>query len=386
MYQTTPTTTSVADSVAAKRAAGEEEGNAGNHVAGVAEPDSSALVAPRWQKIHASPVIIGKPSIVSFPDGSCRLFFRRTDNHVYEFTSTTTGDWTPTTGPTRVIRPGETDIECAGNVAVHGFTRSDFHIFVRGANNVVYHKMYQTSHGGWANWAPLSGVLALSDVAVHGAGTSLYVAVRTVNNLVAVKERRDGVWRDWETAHVGGQILGTPAIFKQDNSTNLHLFVRGLDNFVYTKVQTRGVWQREWTPLAGRTVSNPVVAPRLDKWGVYIVGTDNAVHQKWWDGSTWKPSQAGGWQEREGAVAAPEDLQVVVRNDGDLRNPRWREELFAQWTDNSVRQRSWNSVDGWHAWKSLGGVIAEGLAVAKEYVQEPRVVVRGSDGILWERR
>lgn len=330
----------------------------------------------------------GKPSIVSYSDGFSSLFFRGTDNHVYQLSSTSTSAWTPTTGPSRVVLPGETDIICASDITVHGSTSSEVNIFVRSADNIVYHKMYQRRAGGWTHWAALRGVRALSDIAVAGWGTDMWVAVRTINNLVAFKERKDYAWSEWDTEHIGGQILGSPTIFRQTDQTSLrlHLFMRGLENKIYAKSYAGGVWQRDWTSLAGTAVSNPVVAPAADKWGVFIVGTDNHVHYKWWDGSAWKPSEAGAWDDIGGAVASPTDPTVVVRNDGTPQNPFWREEVFVQWTDNSVHQQSWNLVEGWKGWTSLGGVIDEGLAVAKAHVHEPRVVVKGADGMLWERR
>lgn len=85
-------------------------------------------------------------------------------------------------------------------------------------------------------------------------------------------------------------------------------------------------------------------------------------------------------------MAAPEDPTVVGKNDGELLYPFWRLEMFVQWTDNSVYQRSFNQNDSWMAWTPRGGVIAEGLAVAKARIDEPRAVVKGSDGTLWERR
>ncbi|KAM0425419.1 hypothetical protein ACHAPT_009476 [Fusarium lateritium] len=140
-----------------------------------------------------------KPSIVSFPEGSSHLFFRGIDNHVCELSSTSTSDWLPTTDPVRVIHSDEPDIISARGITVYGVipsgedTLREVDVFVHGADNIVYHKMYEV--GPATNWEVLGGVWALSDVAVAGRNTNMYAAVRTNDDWVAFKERRGGAFR-----------------------------------------------------------------------------------------------------------------------------------------------------------------------------------------------
>jgi hypothetical protein len=67
--------------------------------------------------------------------------------------------------------------------------------------------------------------------------------------------------------------------------------------------------------------------PRAVAWGpnrldLFVVGTDNAVWHKWWDGSSW-----GGWESLGGSVFSEVSAVSWAAN---------RLDLFAVGTDSAV--------------------------------------------------
>jgi len=309
--------------------------------------------------------------------------------------ATLNGSWAFVGGSEKVIRDGEEDLFIDSDVAVYASEPSEMHIAVRDVDHVVHHKVFRD--GAWSAWTSVGGVFrTLGNVSLVGWGRDVWVAARTLDNHVAVNEFSGGTWRGWDTANVGGQILGDPKLLKQFN--RLDLFVRGLDNRIYTKVRRHGPrwptgWQAEWTNLGATAIGSPVVVSRKDRFDVFHVGTDNAVRHKYFDGA-WKPNESGNWEVLDGELSSPEEPTIVAWNAGptpidggsDVMDPFWRIDIFAQWTDNSVHQRSFQPITGWSGWQSLGGTIGEGMAVDSIHIREPRVVVHASDGTIWEKR
>jgi hypothetical protein len=82
---------------------------------------------------------------------------------------------------------------------------------------------------------------------------------------------------------------------------------------------------------------------------VFARETDNQLHHKWWDGSSWN-----GWEDLGGTLTSepaavspgPDRLDVFVRGNG-----------------NSLYHRWWFGT-GWSDWEARGGILMSGAAAS----------------------
>jgi len=137
---------------------------------------------------------------------------------------------------------------------------------------------------------------------------------------------------------------------------------------IYGAQVTYGV---PWYSLGGQLTSGPAVASwgvnRLD---VFARGTDNALWQKWWDGTGWYGwhSLGGGLTSDPAAVSwGPNRIDVVVRGGGD-----------------AIYQKAWTGTE-WSPWYSLGGELSSGPAISSWGVNRLDVFARGKDIALWHK-
>ena len=75
---------------------------------------------------------------------------------------------------------------------------------------------------------------------------------------------------------------------------------------------------------------------RLD---VFVKGTDNALHHKWWNGSSW-----GGFESLGGVLASEPNAVSWGPN---------RLDVFVKGTDNALHHKWWNG-SSWGGFESLG--------------------------------
>jgi hypothetical protein len=169
-------------------------------------------------------------------------------------------------------------------------------------------------------------------------------------------------------------------------SDRLDLFVVGTDQGLYHKWWDGSGWGPSvlgWEGLGGVCIGSPVV----ESWGpdrldVLVVGTDEALYHKWWDGSAWGPSVTG-WESLGGLIQpAPMRKPSIVAwgpNRLDIFVVGIDGALYHKWWDGSA----WGpSVTGW---ESLGGVCASSPAAVSWAPDRLDVFVIGTDGALWHR-
>lgn len=94
--------------------------------------------------------------------------------------------------------------------------------------------------------------------------------------------------------NLGGTILGNPAVVSWAHD-RLDIFVIGTDQGLYHKAWDGSQWLPSvagYDPLGGVIVGNPAVASwDHDRLDIFVVGTDGGLYHKAWDGSQWLPSQ-----------------------------------------------------------------------------------------------
>ena len=196
-----------------------------------------------------------------------------------------------------------------------------------------------------------------------------------------------------DTPNQGGPNTGMPTFphVSCNNGPNGDLFVNYMDYtddagmVLFTHGQAARMeacidTARTSLPLfaARPTPSGPVVSWAADRIDTFVVGTDRALHHKWWDGSAWGPSvtdyeHMGGvcMSEPEVASWGPNRLDAFVIGTDRA--------LYHKWSDGSA----WGpSVTDW---EYLGGVCTSQPTVVSWGPDRLDVFVTGTDSALYHK-
>src|SRR5271154_5696729 len=155
----------------------------------------------------------------------------------------------------------------------------------------------------------------------------------------------------WEP--LGGILTSAPVVVSWEPN-RLDLFGLGTDNAMWHKWWDGKAWGPSttgWESLEGHFTSQPVAVSwgpnRLDVFGL---GTDDAMWHKWWDGSSWHPSLKG-WESLGGAGAFHGQPAVAAWAPNRL-------DVFAVIRIGEVYHKWWNG-SSWQPtqtnWENLGG-------------------------------
>jgi hypothetical protein len=167
----------------------------------------------------------------------------------------------------------------------------------------------------------------------------------------------------WES--LGGGLSGSPATASWGPG-HLDVYVRGTDNALHHRWYING-WSN-WEPLGGALGSDPAAVA----WGpgrvdVFARGTDGSLIHKWYSGGAWSQRESQGGQ----LIGKP---SVVSWGNGHL-------DVYVRGTDNALHHR-WYDGNGWSGWEGLGGVLDSEPAAAAWASGRVDVFARGTDGAL----
>jgi hypothetical protein len=236
-------------------------------------------------------------------DGPNRLDLWTTGpkNDVWQRTLTTGSGWSdwsdlgaPTGGATS--EPEVIHIPYSSSSSQHG----KFFIFVRGANDAMWMKVYSSTTNTWTGWVDQGGSYASGFRASYsGGGDWIDVVGRDKSNNLTWRVMTSGVWGSINTA-TAGPLSQTPAII-------------------------------DWTP-AGQS-------PRADVFGIR---TDGLIMQTTNQNLAWNPWQGLNGTATSAASGAYGDgrSMVAVRGDNGL-----------------TAYVNTNTGGGWQGWTNLGGVL-----------------------------
>jgi hypothetical protein len=187
-----------------------------------------------------------------------------------------------------------------------------------GTDNQMYHKYWDGSawHPSQTAWEPLGGKFVSAPAAagmtsnvqfdIVGLGTDNQMYHKDFTNSTLQWSPSQTGWEG-----LGGVFASVPAIVESGSPLDrVDVFALGTDNQMYHRSKSYfGGWDSGWEALGGTFTS----APATD-WvylgnnisGVHVVatGTDNQMYHKYFDGSTWRPSQTG-WEGLGGNFTIP---------------------------------------------------------------------------------
>lgn len=284
-----------------------------------------------------------------------------------------------------------------------GLGRED--VFVRGADNRLWHKWYDVQRSGskWSGWESLGGALTSDpDAASYNPG-ELDVFVRGTDGYLWHKwypksvNPPQGGWSQWERLGTL-QIVGGPAVVAwtgtyPNNYQREAVFVRGTDNHMYAAVQL-GDFSPSWVgwqPLGGVLSSDPdaTVYEPGDRLDVFVRGGSALWKGEWTaasDGTLtggFNTALGGGLKSGPGVSA---EYMVTTGYGMD-------EDVFVQGNDGRLWHRGWHPRLGvyWSNWEALGGALSSspdvaypgGTTITDDHRPGVDVFVRGSNKALY---
>ncbi len=224
------------------------------------------------------------PASVAWETGYTDVFVRGADNALYHRRGTTTWlDWENlggllTSDPAVASRaPGKLDVFARGPFA---------------------HLWYRSFDGKtWSEWEDLGGDLKSEPAAVSRDSGHIDVFIRGTDDALWQKSYDGTSWSDW--LNLGGVLTSGPAACSW-SSGRLDVFARGVGNTLWHRagVFVAGSWKwPAWEDLGGSPIFS---SPAAVSWGpdridVFARGTDKetgkdtALWHKWWNGAAWLP-------------------------------------------------------------------------------------------------
>jgi C1A family cysteine protease len=168
-------------------------------------------------------------------------------------------------------------------------------------------------------------------------------------------------------------VASSPAVTAQ-NANSLDLFVNGSDGALYQKYWTGTTWTTS-TSLGGNLTSDPAATSRAPGYmDVFMRGTDGALWSRNTtnNGTTWN-----AWYSIGGQILPGTGPAVCERGLNSL-------DVFVQGTDHVLYYTHWDGTT-WSGWKSLGPGLTSSPGVTSQANGKIDVFVRGTDNAIWYR-
>lgn len=227
-------------------------------------------------------VLSSGPSATSFAAGRIDTFVRGSDNLIYHKYYDPCCGWVgygsigaPPGGA--LSGPSASSWQVPGNHHVDVFARSGPTLFV---------KTYDVQAGGWGGWSQVSTSFVTSDpAALSLAAGSTHVFVRGTDTAVYFKARTGSTWSPWYG--LGGSAVGGPAL-GSPNADTLYVAVRGVDDLLWERVWTQSAL---WTGWASRGAPPGGLAGDPS---IHMSGSGPRYVARGTDGLLWE-STGGAW-------------------------------------------------------------------------------------------
>ncbi|WP_329522446.1 protein kinase domain-containing protein [Spirillospora sp. NBC_01491] len=215
--------------------------------------------------------VAGDPAAHSSADGRIEVFVRGADDHLWHVWQVARdGDWSDWEDLVRHRPlPNGDVLEVAGDPAAHSSADGRIEVFVRGADDHLWHVWQVARDGGWSNWEDVSGyrplpndgpLVVAGDPAAHGSADGrIEVFVRGADGHLwhVWQVARNGNWSGWQNLSrdrplPNGDLLlvaGDPAAHSSADG-RIEVFVRGVNGHLWHvwQVARDGDWS-DWEDL-----------------------------------------------------------------------------------------------------------------------------------------
>ena len=312
----------------------------------VAAMSISAMSVPA--AAQTSVTVKYSPALLSTTGANLNMFVTGSDGNVYFRTSADGVKWS---GTTFASLGAPTGGATSSPTAV--YITPDIIVYVRGSDGSPYSNLYDTSAAtpAWSGWHQETGKL------LPGTGPSAIYSGSTVVLFVTGTDSRmwvgtlTGSTFSWVSE--GGILISSPSAVV--TTTGVTAFVTGTDHAVWVLTETGTTWG-SWSSAGGRLLpgtGSVAYALSNGRVGVEVAGTNGALYDKYWQGTS-----AVGWTylggvmvsspgatATRGTAAGTVDVMVVG-------SPS----VFTSHTP--VYQKTYTTSAGWGNWKYVAGTLA----------------------------
>lgn len=281
------------------------------------------------------------PGVSSWGPSRLDVFVRGADNRLYH--KYYDGSWHPWEGPPVIPQP---PVAMMSDPAAVSWGSGRIDILVRGFDSAVYHLFYDN---GWGAWESLGGVTTSGPgVSSWGNGRLDVFAKGTDSRLYHAFYNGSG-WSGWESSPT---IPQSPSTMNSDPAAvswglgRIDVFVRGTDSAMW-HLYYDGSWGA-WESLGGVFRSGPGAS----SWGVGRIdvfgrGTDLRLYHGWYDGS---------WHTYESSPSLPGPPSTMDSDPGAVSWAGGRIDVFLRGADAQIAHEYFDAA--WGSWEILSGVLA----------------------------
>jgi hypothetical protein len=184
--------------------------------------------------------------------------------------------------------------------------------------NTLWHGYVNLIGGAFSGWTLLSGSTP-SAPTLTANGTHLCLVVRGQNNLIYYRfyDSASHGWGDWAALPSGATCDGPAATVL---ANKLHVVVKGMDGYSiwHSNMDLSTMTFSGWTLIDGATQSPPTLSSSETRSEVCLVvrGLNNIIYHNTWSDTGWAGWTAlptGATTDGPAAIVIDDSLQVVVR-------------------------------------------------------------------------
>lgn len=336
-------------------------------------------------------------SVITDDEDKVFVFVLSEDSHVYFKHQRVEGGWS-TWKPIKAQEDGKGMKMASGPRAVR-FSNGTIAVVSRGATDRKFYRTIMSPAYEFSVWQPFDGVGEDNGMAFTGApvpivttsGSMMVFGVSATTHTIWYTESTpitDGELTFGAWANLGQEATSTPSVMV-DGEGLVHVFVRGIsrcvmhmaEKFVPPTDESVGTkaWG-EWEGIGGVLASHPAIPATIN--GVNMVEVFGRAADKalWHRGMSAQQSGETEWQswKSHGGVLASGPAMAV--NDLGLVD------VFARATDKAMYYRS-QGVEGnstkYTSWNSLGGMFSATPSLTLKSDGTVFLLARGVDKAIW---
>ncbi|MFA1537600.1 protein kinase domain-containing protein [Actinomadura monticuli] len=328
----------------------------------------------------------GESAAHNSADGRIELFVRGADDHLWHLWQVVRdggfSNWDDMSGYRSL--PDDVPLVVAGDPAAHNSADGRIEVFVRGADGHLWHAWQVARDGNWSNWQDLSchrplpngaPLTVAGDPAAHNSADGrIELFVRGADDRLwhLWQLVRDGDWSNWNdmsgyrSAPVDGPltVAGDPAAHNSADG-RIEVFVRGADGHLWHvwQVARDGDWSN-WEDLSGHRLlpggaplvvaGDPAAHNSADgRIEVFVRGADGHLWHVW---QVARDGDWSNWEDLSRHRPLPDGAPLMVAGDPAAHNSAdGRIEVFVRGADNHLWHLWQVARDGdWSNWEDLG--------------------------------
>jgi serine protease AprX len=196
----------------------------------------------------------------------------------------------------------ETDYPKASLAAVAGVDQENsvFAVEVDGAISRNFWNATTSWGPGWDH--RLDGTLMSAPALVSFAPNRTHIFGPGAQNAMYHRVWQSDLAPPWE--NLGGSFDTSPAVAAWGNN-GLDIFAVGTDHAMYHRTWNGSAWlpPSSWENLGGVFIGPPAAAAGPNALHVFGLGNDGKMYHKTWNGTSWQPSAT--WEDLGGPFVAP---------------------------------------------------------------------------------